>query len=69
MNDECRRARQLLIGGAALSASGLAIAGTASPTFGGTLLVVGWTLLAYAIHRFGRSREGQTNPGSRSITR
>jgi uncharacterized membrane protein YgdD (TMEM256/DUF423 family) len=58
MNDESRPARQLLVGGAGLSATGLAVAGTAAPTFGGALLVAGWVLLAYAIHRFGRSREG-----------
>jgi hypothetical protein len=62
MNDESRRARQLLVAGAALCAIGLGIAGTVSPTLGGTLLVAGWALLAYAIHRFGRSREGSSAP-------
>jgi hypothetical protein len=57
MSDDRRRPRQLLIGGAALSAVGLAIAGTAAPTFGGAVLVSGWLVLGYGIHRFGRSRE------------
>ncbi len=60
MNDDSRRARQFLVAGAALCATGLGVAGTVSPTFGGTLLVAGWALLAYAIHRFGRSREGES---------
>jgi hypothetical protein len=61
-------ARTLLLSGAAVTALGLAIAGTApvagldpnvdkNPTqqvAGGVVVLAGWIVLGYGIHRFGR---------------
>ena len=60
--------RRLILAGALTTAAGLAAAGTApivgvgaadriecQQTTGGVLILLGWTLLAYGIHRFGRS--------------
>ena len=60
--------RRLLWAGAAVTVLGVAIAGTApivgtdgasrthaQQTLGGIVVVVGWALLAWGIHRFGRS--------------
>jgi uncharacterized membrane protein YidH (DUF202 family) len=62
--------RRLLVGGAGLTALGIAIAGTApilgtegsSRTLtqqmaGGVVVVAGWIVLAWAIHRFGRAKQ------------
>jgi hypothetical protein len=40
---------------AAGSAVGVAIAGSASPTIGGVLVVASWLSFLYALHAFGRS--------------
>jgi len=45
----------VMVGG--ISAIGAALASTAASTPGGALVVVGWAILAYGIHRLGRSRE------------
>ena len=50
-----KRARTLLTAAIATSAVGVAVAGTASRTFGGVILVAGWLVLVYAIHAFGRA--------------
>jgi hypothetical protein len=60
-------ARRLLLGGALATAVGLAIAATspvvgagdlgrihAQQSAGGALVVAGWALLAWGVHRFGR---------------
>jgi hypothetical protein len=60
-------ARRLLAVGAALSVLGIAIAGTApvagtegssrtqtQQIVGGVVVLLGWAILAWAIHRFGR---------------
>ncbi len=60
--------RRLVLAGALATAAGLAAAGTApivgvgavdriewQQTAGGVLVLFGWALLAYGIHRFGRS--------------
>jgi hypothetical protein len=60
--------RRLILAGALATGAGLAAAGTApivgigsaariecQQTAGGVLVLLGWTLLAYGIHRFGRS--------------
>jgi hypothetical protein len=49
------RARALILGGAVLAASGVALSGTLSQGGGGVLLVLGWLVLVVAIHRFGRA--------------
>jgi hypothetical protein len=62
------RPRHLILAGALVTAAGLAVAATApivgtapAPTvhpqqeLGGAVVLVGWALLAYAIHRLGRS--------------
>jgi hypothetical protein len=49
------RARSTLVLAGALSALGIAVAGTVSRTFGGVLLVGGWLLFVYALHSFGRA--------------
>ena len=49
------RARTLLTAAIATTAAGVAIAGTASRTFGGIILVVGWVALVYSLHAFGRA--------------
>jgi len=60
--------RRLLVGGALATALGLAVAATApvvgtasagrvgaQQTVGGVVVLAGWGLLAWGIHRFGRS--------------
>jgi hypothetical protein len=60
-------ARRLLAAGAVVTAAGIAIAGTApvagtegssrtqaQQIVGGVVLLLGWVILAWAIHRFGR---------------
>jgi uncharacterized membrane protein YgdD (TMEM256/DUF423 family) len=54
--DDVEAARSRVIFGAALVALGIGIAGTASPTFGGVVVIAGWLLLVWSIHRFGRAR-------------
>ena len=65
-------ARRMVLGGAVATVAGLAIAATspiapiasgASPerihaqqTAGGVLVVAGWALLGWGVHRFGRER-------------
>jgi hypothetical protein len=62
-----RDPRRLILAGALVTASGLAVAATApivgtalaepietQQAAGGLLVVVGWALLAVGIHRFGR---------------
>jgi hypothetical protein len=49
-------ARRMLVRGAAVVAGGLAIAGTANQTFGGVVVVLGWLLLVWGIHKYGRAR-------------
>jgi uncharacterized membrane protein YidH (DUF202 family) len=64
------RPRRLLAVGAILTILGVAIAGTApilgtgsaertyvQQTLGGVILLVGWAVLGWGIHRFGRSSE------------
>jgi hypothetical protein len=51
------RARSLVLFGALVVAGGVAVAGTVSQTAGGVLVVGGWLLLVWAIHRFGRARD------------
>ncbi len=49
------RARLAIAVAAGGSALGVAIAGTASPTTGGVVLVASWLAFLYALHAFGRS--------------
>ena len=62
-----RQARRLLVVGALLTAVGIAVAATApisgtapaggihgQQTAGGLVLLAGWGILAWGIHRFGR---------------
>ncbi len=46
--------RTLLLVAAALSATGIALAGTVSQSGGGAIVVAGWALGLYALHAFGR---------------
>jgi len=39
----------------ALTTAGVALAGTASKTAGGVVVVAGWLALVYALHAFGRA--------------
>jgi len=61
--------RRIVLAGALVTASGLAVAATApivgsaavdrieaQQTAGGILIVAGWALLAFGIHSFGRER-------------
>jgi len=61
--------RRLILAGALVTVSGLAVAATApivgtgvaeriesQQSAGGLLVVAGWALLAFGIHRFGRER-------------
>jgi hypothetical protein len=50
-----QRAKRLLLGGAVASVVGVAIAGTLSQKVGGSIVVVGWLDLLYALHSFGRA--------------
>jgi hypothetical protein len=50
-----QRARRLLAAGSVVTAAGIAIAGTVERTAGGVTVVVGWALLVYGIHAFGRA--------------
>jgi hypothetical protein len=47
--------RRLLVGGAFLSAAGIALSGTISRDFGGLVLLLGWVTLVAGLHLFGRS--------------
>jgi hypothetical protein len=62
--------RRMLAAGAIITVLGIAIAGTApvpgtrggggalsQPIVGGVLVVLGWALFAWAIHRFGRASQ------------
>ena len=62
-------ARRLILGGALATILGLAIAGTspvvgttdaarihAQQAAGGVVLLAGWAILAWGLHRFGRER-------------
>jgi hypothetical protein len=49
------RARRLLLVACGIVAAGLAVAGTADPTTGGVILVVGWLAGVAALHRLGRA--------------
>ena len=49
------RARRLLAWGAVLTAVGIAIAGSIERSAGGVIVVVGWALVVYGIHAFGRA--------------
>jgi hypothetical protein len=62
--------RQWIAAGAVATVAGIAIAGTApvfgtagssrthvQQTVGGVVVVLGWLLLAWAIHAFGRAKE------------
>jgi hypothetical protein len=55
--DEQKRAQAgvTLVGAAVTSAIGVAIAGTASRTVGGVVMLLGWLALVYALHAFGRA--------------
>jgi len=68
--------RRLLGAGAVLTAVGLAVAGTApvagtdgsshtpaQQLVGGILVVVGWVLLGWGVHAFGRQREDASKRG------
>jgi hypothetical protein len=68
--------RRLLGAGAVLTAIGLAVAGTApvvgtdgssrtpaQQLVGGVVVVVGWALLAWGVHAFGRQREPASKRG------
>jgi len=50
---EARTRRSLLVGAATVS-TGLALVGTGHPEAGQFILLGGWLLLGFAIHRFGR---------------
>ena len=60
--------RRVILAGALATVAGLAVSGTApiagigavgrieaQQTFGGVLVLLGWGLLAWGIHRFGRA--------------
>jgi hypothetical protein len=47
--------RTVLGAAAAVSASGVLLAGTVSRDVGGPVVVVGWLAFLFALHRFGRS--------------
>jgi hypothetical protein len=49
------RARRLLAIGSVLTAVGIAISGSYERTAGGIIVVVGWALVVYGIHSFGRA--------------
>jgi hypothetical protein len=72
--------RRLVAVGAGLSVLGLAIAGTAPiagtsgsdrtaamQTAGGILVMVGWILLAWGIHRLGRGDVGRSEGGKSEV--
>jgi hypothetical protein len=45
---------RLVVGAAILVAVGLSLAGSLSQTAGGVVLVAGWLLFIFALHRYGR---------------
>jgi hypothetical protein len=47
--------RRLLVGGAFVSAAGIALSGTISRDFGGPVVLLGWLALVAGLHLFGRS--------------
>ena len=49
-----KQVTRLVVAAAVLVAVGLSIAGSASQTVGGVLLVAGWLLFIFALHRYGR---------------
>jgi hypothetical protein len=49
------KARRLLVVACAVVAGGLAVAGTADPTAGGVVVLVGWLTGVAALHRLGRA--------------
>jgi hypothetical protein len=53
------RGRRFLALGAALSAVGVAIAGTAAPSLGGICAVAGWLVFVAGLHLFGRAGGSQ----------
>ena len=68
--------RRLLAAGALVTVLGMALAATApipgtpgwsradsQPVVGGVIVVLGWALLAFAIHRFGRANHDGTAGG------
>ena len=48
-------ARAMLVGAAAASAIGVAIAGTLSRDVGGVVVVLAWAAMIYALHAYGRA--------------
>jgi hypothetical protein len=52
------RARSVITIGALSAALGVGLAGSASPTMGGVLLIAGWLALVVGIHSFGRAGSG-----------
>jgi hypothetical protein len=49
--------RRALVAAAALSAAGVAVAGTLSREVGGVVLLAGWIALVAALHAFGRAED------------
>jgi len=49
--------RAALVAASAISALGVAVAGTVSREAGGILLLVGWPALVAALHAFGRAQD------------
>ncbi len=52
------RGRQLLLAGGGAVALGLGLSGTVSNAVGSYVVLGGWILLIYGLHRFGRSGAG-----------
>ena len=48
-------ARRLMTAALAITTAGVALAGTASRTAGGVVVVAGWLALVYALHALGRA--------------
>ena len=53
--EKSAQARRLLAIGAAAATLGLALVGSVAKTYGGIVLLVGWAILTFALHAFGRA--------------
>jgi hypothetical protein len=56
--DEYAKARRTYVSAVVAIAGGLAIAGTVDRSFGGAVVLAGWVMCVWALHRLGRAGAG-----------